>query len=168
MHHSWFAYVECARSPTDCLAYCVYTQRCRTEGGLCGRASHRIHRTAVQLLWSHTHNHTAPLFTHTQPYSSSDHTHTHSYTTAKHQSRGQQHVSARIQPVPGHRPWNRPRNIQNRHGHHCKHGDKCSARTIDTERYVQRGGGPDGGHAAEARGRGASGLLQPIYKRRFG
>ncbi len=107
-------------------------------------------------------------------WSSSDlsHTHTHTHCTDtgrslithtlhRHQSLCQ-HVSARIQPVPGHRPRNCPRYNQNRHGHHCKHGNKCRRRTNDTERYVQRGGGTDGGHAAEAGGRGASGFCFKI------
>lgn len=78
-------------------------------------------------------------------------------TLYRHQQRCQ-HVSARIQPVPSHCPWNCPRNIQNKHGHHCKHGNKCRTRTNDSKRCVQKGGGTDGGHAAEAGGRGASGF----------
>lgn len=127
-----------AREPTDCLSYAVYLSSQRCSRIVCLDA----HRPAPPLLSSRS-------------WSSSDH------TLYRHQPRCQ-HVSARIQPVPGHRPWNCPRNIQNRHGHHCKHGDKCSTRTNDTERYVQRGGGTDGGHAAEAGGRGASGFCQYI------
>lgn len=51
-----------------------------------------------------------------------------------------QHVSARIQPVSGSCLWDCPRNIQNGHGHHLKHGNKCRRKTDATERYDRHGG----------------------------